>query len=835
MDKTVEKKIGQRFKIKICPIHSESHLIYFPREQSRQMRNKIDQIIANMINYAQSYFNNWHEKAYTRFISNTQIDELEPFLQSVFWEWFILDFRLYPDASAILGFYLAEHEEVMEEKDKEICEALSNSNLSIYRVLSNNHSVIVVEDIFNYKQKILSKTTLPVKHIKYIKDGAILFARISNINNENFIIGTSSFIPEVQHSLLYEKVLELRKINALAEVQVLKEKAELLCGIIIDLHQGKEKKKESYLAKILSEDEESHGEINDYLVSDYSQKVEQNKVQKTILSINGIINNFINLKKLRAHGNLNQESIKNKVQKHRLRQELSPFVSDYTWEHENYNLIAIKLFDSYEQSESSYLRLSYLLYMWNEFTLIHKPSISKQSKWIKILEYIYNEIFIEKNNSSLDLLSRLQSLFNKKTLLIIKHFKDYPLKGSTISHKKIVEWEETNDIERLNLYEIALKHIYMNVNSNISTKSLRNNANISYFAQINKKTNYWDQSFKNNIESFFEDHLYYDYLFAEGKNLVFAFWEKQARLFPADLKEAILNLMMSHVSVYRVIIINLDKIELEDIFSGKRYILNTYKNEGLIIKFKQDMLILTRALPLKKTISCNRAVFALMSDMEEIFMFKVDVLMEKIQCEDSNNPIYLKKRGEILLQAYFSSLEEIEKTTLELLRNPLVLNWQIAKLNKEIDIEYLLNVGNEFFFLYSDEERKSYIWINKKTQNIMQWGYILLERNCLYITVPPGKDIEQLKNKLKSAVKLSSVILAFRDIAFETNTESLDSHVIIDLVNFFNFHPELSKTLLRQDDILDESIECSQGIFLLRIVSLLIKKNEEDNNSTFAP
>lgn len=105
---------------------------------------------------------------------------------------------------------------------------------------------------------------------------------------------------------------------------------------------------------------------------------------------------------------------------------------------------------------------------------------------------------------------------------------------------------------------------------------------------------------------------------------------------------------------------------------------------------------------------------------------------------------------------------------------------------------------------------------------------MLIIDNKLFFTTPPGKDQNKLIKDIRKAFKGEDIVILFRGYSGSFRSlKHLETYMVGDLAVFFNEHPEMSLALLRQDDLGDEEIEMTQGIFLLKLGSRLMEHLKE--------
>ncbi len=128
------------------------------------------------------------------------------------------------------------------------------------------------------------------------------------------------------------------------------------------------------------------------------------------------------------------------------------------------------------------------------------------------------------------------------------------------------------------------------------------------------------------------------------------------------------------------------------------------------------------------------------------------------------------------------------------------------------------------------------MWDRFSVQGNYQWGYLLVKDNAIIISAPPGKDMHKFTKDIRRAFKCADLVLAFRPAELSRKVlKELEVYMVADLANYFDQNPAQSLILLRQDTFNNEEKEWQQGIFLLKLGSLLmdywkIKKRMRRNN-----
>ncbi|MEA1961120.1 MAG: hypothetical protein U9N81_07560, partial [Bacillota bacterium] len=202
--------------------------------------------------------------------------------------------------------------------------------------------------------------------------------------------------------------------------------------------------------------------------------------------------------------------------------------------------------------------------------------------------------------------------------------------------------------------------------------------------------------------------------------------------------------------------------------------------------------------------------------------------MEEMQQNDISDPTYLKKRGTQMLKAYIISINDLENEALHLIHQPLQIKWRYAYILNQNKVADLLRGCSHFTRLYQSPDRSSFIWGRFNEERDYQWGYLLLEHNCLFLVVPPGKDIEILGRDIRKSLIGVDLIVSLQH--FEPSLKyarQMERKMVIDLGEFFERNPETLVKFLRQDSLPDEDSEWMQGVFLLKLGTLLKNYLEE--------
>lgn len=168
----------------------------------------------------------------------------------------------------------------------------------------------------------------------------------------------------------------------------------------------------------------------------------------------------------------------------------------------------------------------------------------------------------------------------------------------------------------------------------------------------------------------------------------------------------------------------------------------------------------------------------------------------------------------------------MEQNTLRMINQPLKIDWQTARVSNPRLCQEILKQNRRFRLLYEDDKRASFLWLSYNHQSQYQWGYVIIEieKEQIMITTIPGKDLEKFIRDIRRTLKSADIVVAFRlaDHGLLTLKE-LEYQMIADLAQFFNTNPDLSLVLLRQDELGDADLEWAQGIFILKLGTLLME------------
>ncbi|HNX28237.1 MAG TPA: SEC-C domain-containing protein [Syntrophomonadaceae bacterium] len=527
------------------------------------------------------------------------------------------------------------------------------------------------------------------------------------------------------------------------------------------------------------------------------------------------------------------EAIALQVRKHRTAQELSVYVTVYNWVNDETRTVAIAAFDYYSRNAADKKMQAWILFIWNEFSKIYRPKISQPREWLAALEHSYLTMKGEKINLAAvaKKFNVSTSLVSKKAQLIVRHFQNIPLNFST----ELVTypyWNEINNWEKIKAYEEVKQHLKI---FSYSVKQewgkAEQHVHEDFYDNINTAGKFWDESNSSIYEQFYQQYYELDCQNSESSTIANLFWESQAKRFPASLKTAAFNLITSYVGAYKIIPVGRNELIFEDYFTGKRY--NTYGNFGANVHHNivPGMISITRLLPLDANhMWVTEPMFSVMPDMLDLFEKNYQILMERFNPFDITDIIYLKNRGKSILKANIMAIDDIEQNTVNMMNQPLHMEWQIASvMHSELLLELLFQ-SKKFQLLHNDQERASFIWINKECEQNYQWGYLIIKQGYLLVSAPPGKELNKFIKDIRRAVKCADIVIAFRPFKARIKIlKTVENLFVADLADFFHLNPDLSLNLLRQDNLADEDQEWKQGIFLLKLGNLLMEHLNEIN------
>ncbi|MDI9466629.1 MAG: hypothetical protein QM343_01970 [Bacillota bacterium] len=938
-----------------CGVNSGCLVIHFPRAKRKNYGTHLETSLSDLIAYARRYYYNWEAAGRARFTSYTQSQEIESGFTNLFWSWYVIDYRFHRDVSPIIDFYMVEKEDEMEDYLHPIFSALKNSYLSIYQVQWIKNNVVCIRDIFCHNKYVVERDFGP--YTRLVEEGMLLLTRVVQVVGTPMMLGRPILVYPEHKNYLLEEVNSLRVYEGINDPQVfLKEYAEVLCGLVIDLNHGIKKSRmksrtlhlsesdwQIMQANLLNGSEFNLLEKNErwlkftwgqgrgllrrlYLASnaiivaaednndlnwatqmlkgmmernnlqtpyrwvegyDFASEEEAEEILAEIMHdkyleewlttahhelegmtpiqaiqdvrgrvlLESLLNDMENLELLaksrgeycfptsviRTKMNLDKhrlqrellqpEAVAIKVSKHRERQELSSFITAYNWPNEELRQVAVAAFDLYSRSRD-YHTLAWILYMWNEFSTIYQPRVSKVRGWLAALEHAYLRI-TDKKVSFARTAKRYglpTGLISKHSQLIERHFERYPLDLS----RKIAtypSWEELDDLEKVCAYEEVQQHLQMFAYG-IKQVWGRNeeDSQKEYYELVNTMGRFWNEPTRRVYEQFFRAHFCMDDVNCNHTSIANLFWENQARRFPPYLKTASFNLMMSYVGGYRVLPQGNNSLIFEDIFTGESYEVYGRFGNRVHENIVPGMISITRLLPLNGKYWVSDPMFVVLPDLIEIFNNNLLILMEQLHPFDETDVRFLKVRGEKIIKAYVLSLDEMEQNALRVMTQPLQVQWYTAGVNNPHLIRKVLKQSRGFRLLYEGEDRASFLWLSHNHQHKFQWGYLVIKNQQLFITIVPGKDLERFIKDIRRAFKSADMVVAFRLADQTLLYKEMEHNMVADLAKFFNSHPELSLVLLRQDDLEDEDLEWAQGIFILKLGNLLMEYLDQHRN-----
>jgi hypothetical protein len=521
----------------------------------------------------------------------------------------------------------------------------------------------------------------------------------------------------------------------------------------------------------------------------------------------------------------NPQAIAIKVEKIRERQQLSSYVTAYNWLSTEYAQVAAAIFDLYTSGKLDSHRLAWLLYLWCEFTTVHRPRVSRIQNWIAALEYTLSNCLGEE--ISYTKLARAfgisTAMISRSAYIINRHFEKFP-PNFKIELVHYPSWEELDHYEMVQSYEEVYHHlsIYAYTIGNKDPK-LKETVQNAFYEPVNTKGRFWDELNKKIYSDFFENYYLLDHLDKNGSTIMNTFWDVQANRFPPYLREAAFRYMMSYVGAYRISPVGKSSLIFEDLFNGKKYEVYGRFGDNVHENIVPGMIGICRLLPLEKLLWVSDPMFIVLQDMQGIFEHNFNMMTEELAGYDASDKLYLKKRGEYLVKAYIRSVDEFEKEALNLVNQPLQSEWLYAYVAGNEKAHDLITANKQFRPLYKDSSRSSFMWDRFSTQGNYQWGYVLVKDSMIIISAPPGKDMNKFTRDIRRAFKGAELVLAFRPAELSLKMlKELESYMVADLANYFDQNPAQSLILLRQDSFQNEEQEWQQGIFLLKLGSLLM-------------
>lgn len=522
---------------------------------------------------------------------------------------------------------------------------------------------------------------------------------------------------------------------------------------------------------------------------------------------------------------LHPDAINIKVRKHRLHQELSSFVTAYNWFNEDYRKVAVKAFDWFYSQKEERDKLAWILFMWSEYSHVYHPRVSLTRAAIAALEYSYYKLNGEKVSYSW-LGKRYQvssSLISKNAQLLLRHFNKHPLdfKQSIVHYPR---WEELNESEMIKAYDEIWQHLHLFTYAlNNHWEENRKVSRIEFYNVMNEEQKFWTKEIEKLFDDFYKHYYMLDFYNEKKLTIVNIFWENQAKRFPHYLKTAAFNIMMSYVGVYRIYPEGVNNLIFEDYFTGETY--RAYGNFGLKVhdKIVPGMLGITRLLPLGDKVWVNDPMYVVLPDLIELFDKHIQILLEDYHPFDPTDFQYLKKRGEMVIKAHILAMDEVEQNAVNLINQPLQIEWYKAGIINYDLIVNLLSKSRKMKMINQNNKFTTFLWMSFNFSQYYHWGYIIVLRDKILITTPPGKDLQKFIKDIRLALKNEDIVVTFRPFeATFSQLKKLENYLITDLAEFFNNNPELSLALLRQDEIGNEELEWQQGIFLLKLGALLM-------------
>ena len=372
--------------------------------------------------------------------------------------------------------------------------------------------------------------------------------------------------------------------------------------------------------------------------------------------------------------------------------------------------------------------------------------------------------------------------------------------------------------QHLNLFTYAIKPKWA------ENESLCKNG----FYQVCGQQKFWTKEIKKTFDDFYKYHYKLDFVDQEKCTIANLFWESQAKRFPPYLKTAAFNIMMSYVGVYKIYPQGSNNLIFEDYFTGKAY--EVHGNFGIRVhdNIIPGMLGLTRLLPLGDKLWVNDPMYVVLPDLIELFEKNLDILLEEYHPHDATDYGYLKKRGELALKSHILAMTELEQNAVNLMNQPLQITWHRAGIINYELIVNLLQQNRKLKNLYASPKLTTFLWMSFNSTQQYQWGYIMVTPESILITTPPGKDLPKFIKDIRLALRNEDIVIAFSPFEISLpQLKKMEKHLIQDLAEFFNNNPDSSLALLRQDELGDEEIEWQQGIFLLKLGSLLMDYIDE--------
>ncbi len=517
------------------------------------------------------------------------------------------------------------------------------------------------------------------------------------------------------------------------------------------------------------------------------------------------------------------DAISIKVKRHRLYQELSPFVTAYNWHNEDYRQIGVRAFDWLYPEEPK--KLAWILFMLNEYSNVHLPKISIPRAIIAALEHTYMELngVKMKYSYSSKRYGVSSSLISKHAQLFLRHFKEYTI-DFNMELARYPKWGRLNDYDKIKAYEEVWQHLHLfTYATRESWQETETLARQNFYEVTSDSQKFWTKEMRNTFNSFYKYYNMLDFRNESKMTNANIFWENQAKRFPPYLKTAAFNIMMSHVGLYRIYPTGLNDLIFEDYFTGKSY--KIYGNFGIRVheNIVSGMLGMTRLLPLGDKLWVSDPMFIVLPDLIDLYDKNLQILLEDLHPFDPTDFQYLKKRGEMIVKAHIITLHRMEENAVNLMNQPLQIDWYRAGIINYNLIISLLKENRRLKLMYESKDFTTFVWMSFNQTQFYQWGYIIVTTENILITTPPGKNLSKFIRDIRISLRNEDIVIAFRP--WETSLPRLkivEHQMVRDLAELFNNNPDLSLALLRQDDLENEELEWQQGIFLLKLGSLLM-------------
>lgn len=524
---------------------------------------------------------------------------------------------------------------------------------------------------------------------------------------------------------------------------------------------------------------------------------------------------------------LEPEAIAVKVNRNRSRQDLSAYVTGYNWVNEECEQVAIYLFDLYYSGAWNKNRLAWLLYIWNEFSTVYRPHITRANAWVAAIEHALP--MSEKNASTIQggpaLFDMSTLVVSRNSSLITGHLGRFPLTNE-LKPAVYPLWTEMDNREKVAIYRDVLQRLQI-FNRTIKVSQLDNKEKASreFYEGIDTAGLYWDEQTRDNWQQFFK--LYFLLSFKDQNHSTIAnyFWENQAKRYPPHLKTAAFNLMMSCIGAYYVEPLVPGILMFEDFFTGRKQEIYGRIARNVHINIIPGTIVITRLLSIGERSWVDNPLYTLSADMHNSFEANLYILMEQLPVIDNSDPDYMKKRGLLILQAYIKTVAELEQNAVKLLKEPLEIEWRIADKLDYKESCRLLTLNNRFQLLYTDGCRSSYIWINAGSNSVYDWGYVLVEDNRLLLCSPPGKDENKFRKEIRRSFKVADIVVACRELKDSSGVlEDLTAKLVSDLAGYIKLYPQVMPLLFRPDDLPDKEEEWLQGVFLYKLGFIIMRK-----------